>query len=210
MLPSDHGASPNRPWDNTIDIGLTRTGIESACKAGTICWLVDACRNDPIDMLNWPEIAARPLYTPAIRHFPPRVILDLRPTVRKGVAHGPPGGGVSYFTEALIRCLDRLGASSSVVAGGRWCVTTESLRLGMEALMKRTPLPDGSWGECDVRGSCNNRVHPTILHTLPGPARVLATITYHPEPCARVRLLDGGARRVRPAASGSGAGTMGP
>lgn len=191
LLPSDHGSDEDLPWRNTIDFGLTKTGVEAASRARTLCWLIDACRNNPIDTRKWPVIAAQPLFDPPLRGDPPRVILDLRPTTRNGVALGPPEGGVSYFTKELIRCLDDLGASGSLM-GGKWCVTTESLRLAMEIVMSRTELHDGSQGRCDARGSCNTYGPPTILHVLPGPARVLTTITYNPEPALEFASLSVG------------------
>jgi Caspase domain len=180
LLASDHGDSVFQPWRNTIHFTATEQGVRAAARARTFCWLIDACRNNPIDTVRWPLIPAQPLFTPPIQQFPPRVTEVLRATTSNGVAHGPPGGGVSYFTAALIRCLDSLGASSPLV-GTRWRVTTESLRCAMEELMRRTPLPDGGFGRCDAGGSSNTFGQPTTLHTLPGAAGVLTTITYDPE-----------------------------
>jgi len=180
LLASDHGDSAFQPWRNTINFSATELGVRFAAKAKTFCWLIDACRNNPIDTVKWPLIPAQPLFTPPIQQMPPRVTQVLRATTLNDVAHGPPGGGISYFTDALIRCLDSLGAGSPLV-GPKWRVTTESLRNAMEGLMRRTLLPDGSLGKCDAAGSSNTFGQPTLLHTLPGAACVQTTITYHPE-----------------------------
>lgn len=96
------------------------------------------------------------------------------------VAHGPQDGGVSYFTAALLRCLESLGAGSPLV-GPKWRVTTDSLRRAMEELMRRTKLPDDSFGQCDSGGSNNTFGPPTVLHVLPGAASVQVRIAYEPE-----------------------------
>jgi hypothetical protein len=191
LLASDHGDNSNRPWRNTINFTITEEGVRGAAKAKTFCWLIDACRNNPIDTSRWRSIDAPALYAPPIQQFLPRVSQVLRSTTLNDVAHGPPGGGISFFTAALIRCLDSLGASSPLV-GTRWRVTTESLRCAMEELMRRTPLPDGSLGKCDAGGSSNTFGQPTTLHALPGAARVLATITYDPEPALEFASLSVG------------------
>jgi hypothetical protein len=180
LLASDHGDSSYLPWRNTINLSATELGVRAAAKARTFSWLIDACRNNPIDTVKWPLIAAQPLYTPPIQQFPPRVNQVLRATTVNDVAHGPQNGGVSYFTAALIRCLDSLGAASTKV-GPNWRVTTDSLTSAMAELMRRTPLPDGSLGKCDSGGSSNTFGLPIMLHTLPGTARVLTAITYQPD-----------------------------
>lgn len=191
LLASDHGDSHSRPWRNTIHFNATEQGVRAAARANTFCWLIDACRNNPIDTVKWPLIAAQPLFTPPIQQFPPRLTQVLRATTGNDVAHGPPGGGVSFFTAALIRCLESLGADSPLV-GTKWRVTTESLRCAMEELMRRTHLPDGSLGKCDAAGSSNTLGPPTMLHTLPGAAGVLTTITYRPEPALEFASLSVG------------------
>jgi hypothetical protein len=180
LLASDHGDSRYKPWRHTIHFSATELGVRAAAKAKTFCWLIDACRNNPIDTTRWPLIAAQPLFNPPIQQMPPRVTQMLRATTLNDVAHGPPGGGISYFTAALLRCLEKLGAESPM-AGSKWEVTTDSLRRAMEELMRRTPLPDGSFGKCDSGGSSNTFGQPTTLHTLPGAAGVLVKITYEPE-----------------------------
>ena len=180
LLASDHGDSHAQPWRNAINFSVTEQGVRMAAKARTFCWLIDACRNNPIDAVQWPAILAQPLFSPPIQQFPPRVTQVLRATTLNDVAHGPTGGGVSFFTAAIIRCLESLGASSPRV-GPTWRVTTESLRGAMEVLMSRTLLPDGSFGKCDSGGSSNTFGLPTTLHALPpGAARALATVTYQP------------------------------
>jgi hypothetical protein len=180
LLASDYGDSTFLPWRNAINFSVTELGVRAAAKAKTFCWLIDACRNNPIDTVKWPTIPAQPLFSPPIQQFPPRVTQVLRATTMNDVAHGPSTGGVSFFTDAILRCLDSLGAGSPLV-GPKWRVTTESLRAAMEELMRRTVLPDGSLGKCDASLSSNTFGPPTVLHTLPGAARTLATVTYQPE-----------------------------
>ena len=78
LLASDHGDSHARPWRNTIHFNATEQGVRAAARANTFCWLIDACRNNPIDTVKWPLIAAQPLFTPPIQQFPPRLTQVLR------------------------------------------------------------------------------------------------------------------------------------
>lgn len=134
LLPEDFGdpASQNL-WDNAIDFTATWYGM-GECSAKTQCYFIDACRETPIDLLKTSKVDARALKTTQLLTFPERDGYVLKAAPLGQQAHGT-ANGMSYFTQALIACLDGLGASHK--SGSKWVVTTESLTGAAVRYMKR-------------------------------------------------------------------------
>lgn len=178
LFASDYGKSSANPWENVIDFNISRMGFLGECQATTLCCFLDACRGMDLELIKQFNIAARPLRDVSC---PPKGDRDA-PIFKAAnfgeKAHGPPGG-ISYFAQALIDCLERLGAGGPPV-GTTWRVNTNSLGLALRPLIRRRVIPNVGPGACDVGGQ-SNTPEPTILHELPGVADAIAEITYNPE-----------------------------
>jgi hypothetical protein len=186
LLPADYGAKPYKPWENVIDFNLSRDAFLVDCKATTMLTLLDACREVKIDTLTNLGFQARPLRSPSAPSGGPRDARVLKAALFGEQAHSVPNK-VSYFTQALLECLARLGAAGPP-AGSVWKVDTSSLGLAMLQLLARTPLDGGGTGACEFAGTTNTR-SPTVLHTLPGVADALAEVTCDPEGLLRLAEL---------------------
>src|SRR5262249_16089169 len=136
LLAADFGASQGSPWDNVIDFDLTRMAFLGDCKATTLLSLVDACREVKIDTLSNLGFQARPLRSPTDPPGGTRDARTLKAALFGEQAHAPPGGKRSYFTQALIECLDRLGAAGPPT-GATWRVNTNSLGMAMLQCLAR-------------------------------------------------------------------------
>jgi hypothetical protein len=197
LLASDFGADPKTPWENAIDIDTTWLAVKLDGRARAVCFFLDACRDVPFDPQQYPGFSSRALKD---AEYTGRGVADLPvlvPAVFGGQAHAPPSGHVSYFTQALIRCLDGLGASSPY-DGRIWKVNTDSLSWAMQTCMARTKVLDDQRGVCENRGPSSRR---TDLHELSGTPRVMTTIGYDPPAAlefANLSLISAAGRPVPP------------
>lgn len=120
LLPADFGASPNQLGDEMIDFTTTWYGM-GECKAKCQLYLLDACREAPLELVRG-KVTARALKQTTKMVFPPRDahVLNAAPQGQK--AHAP-NNSVSFFTSALLRCFEKLGARNR--NGAVWEVSTE-------------------------------------------------------------------------------------
>lgn len=79
-------------------------------KAGTQIFILDACREATQALLRTTNVAARVFRTSESPNPPERNAPILMGATAGGQAHGPVGG-VSFFTQPLLRCLDGIGAA---------------------------------------------------------------------------------------------------
>jgi hypothetical protein len=175
LLPEDFGADKLALWDSAIDMTRTYYGM-AECKARTQCYFIDACREQPIESLVPQGVVARPLKTristaPVAGRKAP--FMKSAPLTQKSFAIP---GQVSYFTRALVDCLDGLGAAH--FDSEWWHVTTDSLMPSINRCMERVKLDNGTTPQCSPAGGEQNGV--SDLHRFRGTAPVLARIACDP------------------------------
>jgi hypothetical protein len=105
--------------------------------------------------------------------------------VKGGAASGPPGR-VSYFIDALIRCLNGLGARE--VSGLQCPVHYDSLRQAMKEVVVRTADANPQLGlDCEI--VAHNGLHPSVdFHFAAAPVQVLTLIRTRPAPAQQAAL----------------------
>lgn len=178
LLAEDFGSNPLAQWDSAIDFNLTFTNLADL-QAKTQIFLLDACRDQPPNALALAgQLGARPLKGTAPTRMPLRNAPILKAAAIGRKAHAPPNG-VSYFTKALIECLDRVGASH--FDGTDWVVDSSSLKRGLVQRLARTRGPTGALTPlpCDVGGGICN--FDSDLHWIHGQAEVMSRITCDPD-----------------------------
>jgi hypothetical protein len=175
LLASDCGAKRNRPWENAIDFNLTRRALQGNCQARAVYCFLDACRDAPLELSKDLAPFARPLKQPELSRGGVPDVTILKAAAIGEQAHAP-AGDVSYFTKALIRCLDSLGAASPY-DGRKWRVSSSSLALAVQKLMERTKVAGGLRGKCARSGESWES---TIFHEMSGTPKVMTTISYIP------------------------------
>jgi hypothetical protein len=87
-------------------------------------------------------------------------------------AHGQ-SRAVSFFTKAIIDCLESAGARGK--SGSRWIVSTNSLGVALQEYMKRTNVSGIGRLTCDTGAGQSN--FDTDIHEFTGNADVLASIS---------------------------------
>jgi hypothetical protein len=202
LLPEDFGVDPNVPFARAIDLTTTHRRM-GQCKADLQCWFVDACRETPIELLTSQD---KPGVTLKGDNGDPFLLRDA--PIYQAAAEGRqafgPADKPTFFTEQLITCLNGLGADRKV--GGRWRVTTQSLRAGLNAAVDRLPPVNGKRVTCDSGSGKSNFTRE--IHFASDPVRVLAKVFCEPldaQPLADLYLKDAhgmmiprGARDPRP------------
>jgi caspase domain-containing protein len=173
LLPEDFGEDQNQLWDRAINIDRTILGME-ACNARSQLYLLDACREQPLDMLKFSSVDARTLKATKAPISDPRDAPVLRAAPPRGKAFADEGQ-VSHFTSSLIRCLNGIGADDH--NGNAWVVDTASLGKGMKITMGRIRLPNDRRGTCSVAGESH---FTTVLHHIPGDTEVLGFLECDP------------------------------
>lgn len=202
LLPADFGADPLDWTANIINFTTTYRNLERG-KAKTQCFFLDACRDRPSDLQA--QAAMGPLGQPLIgpqsgvaheRDAP----IYLAAAPRRSAAGLP--GQKSFFTSALIQCLNGMGARQlgSVHAP----IDHESLRPALRELVHRLAEDHGQRDlRCAVSGECV-LPQPVALHLAPVPVQVLTTIFCQPleaHKIARLSLKDSAGESVaRPTA----------
>jgi hypothetical protein len=192
LLLEDFGHSPLNPFPHAVNLRRTHLGMRR-CRARTQCFIVDACRSVPYELLpldrsvGWSPVAgiveARP-------HGYTRDAPILFSTAAGLPAHGEPDRPTA-FTQAVLDILGGLGAHRC--DDGQWRVGTGRLALHVQDLL--------DWRGADVQvvpgGEPTNR---GVLRTLPGPPEVPFEVCCDPMaalPSADLALIGDGAVEVR-------------
>jgi hypothetical protein len=176
LLPEDFGADPNRLWNNAIDFDGTFFAMGD-CAAQTQCYFIDVCRETPIEALR----QRGRVTAPPLKSITTLQLINRDAPVFLAAPFGEKAHAlknhVSYFTTALIDCLDRFGARGR--NGVNWVVNTDSLKTALKVRMHRTRLDDGSRLKCDISKGVGN-LPPTDLHEWPGPGVVQTDVLCRP------------------------------
>lgn len=160
-------------WDHAIDFTSTWYGM-GECNASTQCYFIDSCRETPLDLLKTSNLNAYVLKTTQLTQFQDRDAYILKAAAPGKKAYGPQNG-VSYFTQALIRCLEGIGAA--YWNGHVWKVTTASVTDATIRLMRRTKPAGGQVLTCTRGGESS---FTSEIHEFSGDATVLTQITCDP------------------------------
>jgi hypothetical protein len=142
LLASDFGRFPDAPFKGAFGFERTRDGFEQ-CKASTQCFFVDACRETPLDVLQFPNKDVPGLIDQDASYRPPdrqlfRLVIRAAATRKKAFA---PPNDVSYFTKALIRAMK--GAAGYLDERGRWAIFTDRLAARVPELLVSEIGPSG-------------------------------------------------------------------
>jgi hypothetical protein len=123
LLAEDFG-NPNDAdiWEKCIDFDGLRVGMRK-CRAQTQLFFVDACRETPFGLLAQIDPRGKSLVSATFNDPPVPCSAAYYATTDGRQAYGPDNGP-TYFSQALIRCLNGVGAFKR---GGRWLVDTYSL-----------------------------------------------------------------------------------
>lgn len=165
MLPEDFG-DPHwpDPWRNNIDFDRMRVGMRS-CKAQTQLFFVDACRGTPFGMLDQIDVSGQSLIK---AKFSDKVDCSAAyyATTEGQEAFGPPND-VTYFGQALIKCLDGAGSGN---ANGTWIVDTYSLSKALGDMMQHLGRKHGRALTCNPdpsgMGAINEPASPIVIATI--------------------------------------------
>lgn len=176
LLASDFGANPGRLWANAINLNTTAKAVKLDGRSQAACFFIDACRQAPFDLYRALTITASTLKDLLLNGGGGIADLQVLKAAVFGEQAHAPVGDVSFFTQALIRCLDGLGASSPF-DGVKWRVTTDSLGEAMKMCMQRTRVRENERGFC---ASTPDSWRSTVIHELAGTPRVMTTIGYNP------------------------------
>jgi hypothetical protein len=150
LLPDNFGEYPSNLWTDAIDWGTTRIGMYD-CRAQTQWYFLDCCREAPV-LAAYNTHANRSMGTPLksrITNRPePEISQAFKACGEGQTAHGP-ANATSYFTTALLECLERFGVSHH--DGDKWVVVTDSIADALQRRMQRVTIPGGAKGQCDIR-----------------------------------------------------------
>ena len=168
ILPADFG-NPDIPddWKNCIDAAGLQVGMNK-CKAQHQYFFLDACRDAPIDALTQKQPRGNPLIGGADFDDNVELSAEYAAASEGRQAFGKDGSG-TFFSEALIMCLNGMGASRRA---GRttWRVDAASLSHGllsvMQLIAERENLPL----------SCECRVQKPVSLHFPTLGKVLVRV----------------------------------
>jgi hypothetical protein len=167
---------------NMIDFTTSRFNNLRECDAKTQLYLVDACRENPIDLMRLNANPTALISTMKTRQ-PPRDSPVLQSANSGMKAHGAPGQP-SYFSQALAECFQKFGARGQ--NGGIWEVNTGSLGTAMKHYMPRMKIQGVPPLTCDTTGQSN---FDSLLHSFAGPAYVMSLIDCDPQAALSVAQL---------------------
>ncbi len=124
LLPEDFG-DPNVAdiWKKCIDFNGLRIGMRK-CRAQTQLFFVDACRETPFGMLAQMNARGEPLISATFNDPAVPCSAAYYATTDGRQAYGPDDGP-TYFSHALLCCLNGVGAVKRKT--GKWMVDTYSL-----------------------------------------------------------------------------------
>lgn len=131
LLADDFGRFPQNPWLGAFNFDDTRDAFYS-CRAQTPIFLIDACRQVTIGMLEH-GLTVAPIENPSL--FNPEESknhLTLKATASGGSAYGQKGKP-TYFTQAVISGLEGLVAQQD--PDDDWVVETSALGYNIHLLL---------------------------------------------------------------------------
>ena len=149
LLADDFGEIPQNPWLGAFNFDDTRDAFYS-CKAKTPIFLVDACRQVTIEMLQ-NDLTVAPIENPSL--FNPEESknhLTLKATASGQSAYGKKNQP-TYFVQAVISGLDGLVARQD--ENDDWLIETSCLGTNIHMLLDlinskqsfKTTLPSSLW-----------------------------------------------------------------
>jgi hypothetical protein len=183
LIPEDFGDNALDPWNKAINATATYENF-AQMKAKTQLFLIDACRESPLDASDAALKEARAsgsLGQSLIGVIPGRPYLQRSAPLITAAsigqkAYAPSGSDqLSFFADALLTCFARGGAER--FDGQHWIVTTDSLGRNMKERLQRVKLKNGATAACDTGGRSNFTVD---LHRFTGSVSVLARVTTDP------------------------------
>jgi hypothetical protein len=199
LLAADFGSNP-LDWTHGI-INFTRTyNNTEACRARTQCYLLDVCRDRPVELQT--EAARGSVGNPllGVSGGPARERdAPIYHAAAPGQSAAGPANGKSYFCQALIDCLNGMGARAGVgdVASVDHVSLGSALRERVDRIAEDRSIPLRCVGGGDVM-----LPQPVQLHRARLPVDVQATITCRPEAAdaAATIIVDdtSGIQKVRP------------
>jgi Caspase domain len=206
LLAADFGSNPADWTHGIINFDQTHLNMET-CTAETQCYLLDACRDKPAELQERAVrvTVGKPLIGLSAGASHLRNAPLLHAAAPGDSAAGPPNGK-SYLSEALIDCLNGMGARAPVGA----FAPVDLVSLG-QALLERV---DRLAREASLPLRCTMDSHFQVptgmqlpLHQAKVPVRVMTTVTCRPTAAAAAATItvnDGSGRpQVRPANSGN-------
>lgn len=186
LLASDFGASPADAFDNVVNFTASANSMDR-WQAKTQCFFLDACRDGPDELKE--QAAKGPVGQPLFGALPGS-ILDRDAIVYHAAAPGSSAlgepGGQSYFTKALLGCLDGMGARA--MRGGAAPVDHASLGLGLKELIDRVAEEKELPIHCEVGGD-SLLPRPAVLNLASIPVNVLTIIQCEPAHAQQIASL---------------------
>lgn len=188
LLPCDFGNPAEANISaNMIDFDLTYNCNLLECSAKTQIYLIDACRQTSTQLLAL-RTSPTALTSTTKLHQLLRDAPVIKATNSGLKAHAEPGK-VSFYTQALLACLEKMGARGQ--NAGRWEIATSSLGQAMKYYLKRLTPSGLEPLICDVGGRSN---FDTVIHYFVGTAYVMSSIDCEPSaalPVAQFFLRNG-------------------
>lgn len=151
-------------WKNSINFSATQVGMR-ACAAQTQFYFVDACRELPFALLNAISANGQTLMSASVGDSV-NCSAVYYAAAKGAKAHGPRGG-VSYFGQAVIGCLEGLAGISH---RGRWIVTAASLSKSIPEVIEHYKKL------YKLHLTCNSDVTGLETINVPGVGHVIALI----------------------------------
>lgn len=185
ILPEDCCTFKGSPWKECIDFSATYHAMKR-CQATTQLYILDACRSLSKEAHDSLSPKGNALFDEKWEAF--KYLRDA--PIFMSATYGSPAYASSNqptdFTNALVECLERFGASSS--HGRRpWWVTTDSLRDALGELLERRKQFADDLINFSTDGE-SNTPRAQRLHSIEAP-EVLASVFIDPEVKAGVSRL---------------------
>jgi len=191
LLPSDFGdPSEANISERMIDFSLTYDCTLLESRAETQLFLIDACRETPLQLLALRTTPTALVSTTKLQQQPRDA--PIFQAANSGLqAHGQTGQ-ISFFTEALIACLSKFGARGK--NNNKWEVSTNSLGQAMKCYMRRLKRAGLPPLVCDVGAGMSN--FDSVIHYLSGQVYVMSSVDCDPDAAlahAEITINDGAA-----------------
>lgn len=166
LLAEDYGSDETQPFRTSMNWSQMSLGFRNRL-AGLQCCFIDACSNVPDDAIRIVHPGAESLFEVEypVRRYDPLLVLKASPpgNLAYGIA-----GEVTYFTDALVQCLQGRGSEPNTI-DGNWVVTTSSLSKNITKILNEFGLlVDNEWrGEGDLLVRANTPHVPVVVRFFP-------------------------------------------